>query len=839
MSLDLGTMYAVVTLDDKDYRKKLDGLEDTSTNAFQNIAKAAAAYLTLRAVSSFARGTVNMFSDLEEETNKFNVVFAGLGKETSKILAQMREDFGLSELSAKRMLAGTGDILSGFGLEKKLSLTLSEATGKLAADLASFANFEGGAERAANALTRAMLGEAESAKLLGVVIRQDSDEYKNLVKQAMTTGVTINALGDAGKNIVVATEQQAKAVAALALAYQQSPNAIGDFKRSSDSIANQTRILENNFEELTSNIGGDLAPAYRDALSLTNELIKAYNSLNPETRSLVNSTIALAGASLLLGKAKISLLGLSTGFNAATIAAKKFFAGIGPIGWAILALGGAFAVAQAMYKKYTAELEASTNSANSRIDAAKKLSSAHKEEAETASDSFERLQELAKYERLNNDEKEEAKRLITSLTGLYGELGISIDTATGKLVIAAGAFAKMNDEQRKIALKDVVKEYQAMIALTTSKGNELHNELKDIFKSSFVYQTYNKLMRAMDNDPEWIELMNKKAFNDMQNKVSSAQKLAKTQDQITAYQKIYNKLVEEGKNKEAKQALELVELLQKQLSLEKQISELNKKSGTPNTESNKSLQRVQDDAKKVRAAIESLEKTKWQVKFEDASEFGKILDLENKAQEIFSKQSGKYGSYYEFLYADAHKMNLQEIKDQEKLIELEAEKARIKKESWIAFSNEEKSYREILAQQQKQNKERQIEKELKTAEKTGDNQLARAIMERELASARKAAKDMEYAYNSALTLSFEDKIYTAEEQKRVQELKRKWQESLSDQNKWQSRLDAQSEDKQKDVSKTVGAFSLQVLASQLGGPNKPEVETARNTKRTKEILEHL
>lgn len=301
MSLNLGIMSAAVTLDDKDYRNTLAGLESTSQKSFSKIAAYAASYLSLRAISQFAISTIKTYSDLEEETNKFSVVFAGLGSQTSRILKQMRDDFGLSELAAKRMLAGTGDMLTGFGFDKDVALALSEGAAKLGADIASFSNYAGGAEGATSALTKAMLGEAESAKLLGVVIRQDSDEYKDLVKQAMTTGVTIDALG---KTFKVQSEQQAKAVAALALAYQQSPNAIGDFVRSQDSIANQQRILQNNFEQLTATIGGDLAPAYKTIVTSANSLLSAYNNLSPVARGLTNDVIAFSAALLVLNKTK-------------------------------------------------------------------------------------------------------------------------------------------------------------------------------------------------------------------------------------------------------------------------------------------------------------------------------------------------------------------------------------------------------------------------------------------------------------------------------------------------------------------------------------------------------
>jgi hypothetical protein len=85
----------------------------------------------------------------------------------------------------------------------------------------------------------------------------------------------------------------------------------------------------------------------------------------------------------------------------------------------------------------------------------------------------------------------------------------------------------------------------------------------------------------------------------------------------------------------------------------------------------------------------------------------------------------------------------------------------------------------------------------------------------------------------------EDDAYTAEERKRVEDLKRKWQESLSDQDKWQSRIDMSNDKQEKKVIDTVGSFSLKVLASQLGGDKKPEIETARNTKRMKELLEQI
>ncbi len=836
MSLDLGTMYALVTLDDADYRKKLNGLEGASTSAFQNIAKAAAAYLTLRAVTGFVRSTVEMYSDLEEETNKFNVVFAGMGERTSKVLAQMREDFGLSELSAKRMLAGTGDMLTGFGFDPKLALVLSEGAAKLGADIASFSNYAGGAAGATSALTKAMLGEAESAKLLGVVIKQDSEEMKALKEQAMTTGITIEALGDAGKNIVVSNENQAKAVAALALAYQQSPNAIGDFKRSQDSIANQSRILENNFEELTSKIGGDLAPAYRDTLALANNLVAAYNSLDPMTRSLANSTVLLAGAALLLGKAKISLMGVAAGFNAISVSAKNFALSIGPIGWAILALGGAYAIASAMQKKYKAELDATTESSSKRLELAKKMTTTHQQEANSATAQFMRLKELSRYERLNNAEMEEAKGLIKTLTGLYGEFGISIDNATGKLVIATNAFDRMNEEQRKVYLKDKVKEYQALIALVTNKGNQLHSEVGSFFRENY-WATFNALHPSKETRDY---IYDKVAYNDTQRMIRAAQKLNSEKDQLIAYQRIYAKLIEDGDTEEAEGALEVIELLQEQLQLKNEIEKIRNGNTKPQgNKGGKKPEEAEKESKKLRDALASLADTEFEIRFNFSDASQQVDMLNQKIQEVFSQQSGKYSNVDDFIGADRHKMNEKEIQDLEKILDLEARRAEIERESAEALELEQESYADMLDERFKQYQERRLEKELQAAQSSGNSEEVNAIMQRELTAARKAAQQMEREYLSALEAAKDDEIYTKEERKKVEALKRKWQESLSDQDKWQSRIDMNNDRQEKNVAKTVGAFSLQVLASQLGGATKPEIETAKNTKRMKELLEQM
>lgn len=181
------------------------------------------------ATAGLMASSVKAYINAQETFSKFGTVFSnvtGMAEAAAKDLAQ---NYGLANVASKDLLASNADILSGFGFTQEKALGLSYSVVKLGADLASFTNFKGGTAGATTALTKALLGETESAKALGIVIRQDSDEFKNLVEQ--------------GQKVKGLTLLQSKAMAALTIATNQSKNAIGDFARTADDPANRLRVL--------------------------------------------------------------------------------------------------------------------------------------------------------------------------------------------------------------------------------------------------------------------------------------------------------------------------------------------------------------------------------------------------------------------------------------------------------------------------------------------------------------------------------------------------------------------------------------------------------------------
>lgn len=235
--------------------------------------------------------------DAEETRNKFSAVFSSIETDAKNMAETLRSAYGLGRTESQQLLADTGDLLTGFDFTQQQALDLSFAVQKLAVDLTSFQNVEGGAERASMALTKALLGETESAKALGIVIRQDSEEFKTLVARNMAaTGATLT---------------QAKAMAILEIATNQSKNAIGDYARTADSTSNLLRLLWTRIKDAAEEIGEKLVPATRRLTLMGLKAIEMFERLSPATLETVIQVAALAAAAgpalLIMGKMSSSI----------------------------------------------------------------------------------------------------------------------------------------------------------------------------------------------------------------------------------------------------------------------------------------------------------------------------------------------------------------------------------------------------------------------------------------------------------------------------------------------------------------------------------------------------
>ena len=303
--MTVGTLAAFLRLDDSQFNKSLNDAEKNTTKSTESIqkrfeklgdslAKTGKKLTMFVTAPIIALGVAFVKSaiDAEETESKFNIVFSNMAEDAKAATDSLVNGFGFAREEAQRLLSDTGDLLTGFGFTQESALALSRQTNELAADLASFRNFAGGAAGASEALTKAMLGESESAKALGIVIRQDSDEYKDLVKYYMEAE---------GASLL-----QAKALTALKIATEQSKNAVGNFKLTQEETANQLKILKGDIKDLAADMGAILLPIVNELVGKLIDAVKVFSGFSDETKKNIliigGLTAAVGPAVLVLGK---------------------------------------------------------------------------------------------------------------------------------------------------------------------------------------------------------------------------------------------------------------------------------------------------------------------------------------------------------------------------------------------------------------------------------------------------------------------------------------------------------------------------------------------------------
>jgi len=223
---------------------------------------------------------VKLASDFEETQSKFNTVFRDIRDDANETADNLEKNFGLSSQAALQLLGDTGDLLTGFGFTQEEALKLSNQVNELAVDLASFTNFSGGAAGASAALTKALLGERESIKSLGIAITE-----ADLKTFAAEQGLVFKEL-----------DRVAKATLTYNLALKQSQNAVGDFSRTSESFANQLRQLKADLSNVGVEIGQELLPLAKDLVGALSDLAKFTSQFSDEQKKGALKTAGLTSA---------------------------------------------------------------------------------------------------------------------------------------------------------------------------------------------------------------------------------------------------------------------------------------------------------------------------------------------------------------------------------------------------------------------------------------------------------------------------------------------------------------------------------------------------------------
>lgn len=259
---DLGTAKRESESAGREMGRSLDGAT-TSVNKLGNAWKSLAAIvsvgLIVNQINSIGKAAIKAASDMEEVENKFRVVFRGMTDEANKYATELNKAYLMSQRESKQYLTSIQDMLVPMGMARESAGALSVEVVKLAADLGSFNNL-----RTADVMRdiqSAIVGEFEPMRKYGVVLSAATVQHKALEMGLAATKDELSALH--------------KAQAAYQLIVESSSDSIGDVARSTESYANQSKLLQANIEDLHREIGEALLPVATEIVSKMNEWISA------------------------------------------------------------------------------------------------------------------------------------------------------------------------------------------------------------------------------------------------------------------------------------------------------------------------------------------------------------------------------------------------------------------------------------------------------------------------------------------------------------------------------------------------------------------------------------
>lgn len=212
---------------------------------------------------------VNEASSLEESVNAVNVVFGEGAKQILSFGKNAATSVGLANSGFNKLSTETGALLRDVGLsEKEVARQTIELT-KRASDLASV--FDKDVTIAMSALNQAIRGETEAIRVFGGDVLDRTLEQFLFAKGINKTAESMT--------------QQEKKLLRLQVVMSQTEVTADDFLNTSESLANQQRILSSNIDNIAASLGSFLIPALASATSIVNDLIGGWIDLEEAMKS--------------------------------------------------------------------------------------------------------------------------------------------------------------------------------------------------------------------------------------------------------------------------------------------------------------------------------------------------------------------------------------------------------------------------------------------------------------------------------------------------------------------------------------------------------------------------
>lgn len=237
--------------------------------SFKRIGKLAAASLGIKVFAKFSKAAIDAASDLVEVQNVVDVAFTSMDK-LGNIVEDDRykienfaktavDNFGMSEFAAKETAGSFAAMGKAMGLTQDQATSMAVELTALTGDFSSFYNIS--QDYARVAMSAVYTGETETLKRYGIVLTE-----ANLQEYAQAQGIETSVKNMSAREKLI-----------LRYNYIQSvTNDIdGDFVRTQDTWANQTRVLSQRWNQFLTVLGNGLTTVLLPLVKILNTLVAA------------------------------------------------------------------------------------------------------------------------------------------------------------------------------------------------------------------------------------------------------------------------------------------------------------------------------------------------------------------------------------------------------------------------------------------------------------------------------------------------------------------------------------------------------------------------------------
>lgn len=297
-----GTVIIDITADPKQAIHGINSVEKSVnglTSAAKKLTGILAAAFAIDKIVQFGKEAIELGSDVAEVQNVVDVAFGDMSYMVEDFADRAITSFGMSELAAKRTASTYMAMASNMGVTQQQAAEMAITLAGLTGDVASFYNIS--QELADIKLRSVFTGETETLKDLGIVMTQ-----ANLEAYALANGINRS---------FQSMSQSEQLILRYNYVLDQLSLASGDFVRTQDSWANQTRILSMQWQEFMSIIGQALIQVLLPVIRVLNQIVSSLIDIANAFNAAISSIFG--GATTQIQQTQAAVGDVSTGIDEA------------------------------------------------------------------------------------------------------------------------------------------------------------------------------------------------------------------------------------------------------------------------------------------------------------------------------------------------------------------------------------------------------------------------------------------------------------------------------------------------------------------------------------------